>query len=78
MFYYVLKNLPLKIEFRNSGNQYIPQELLAIGFVHDIVKNSFLLEAIWDEFKRTKNSKILSGKSIVDDIELISFIVDNL
>ena len=78
MFYYILKNLPIKIEFRNSGNKYIPQEVLAIGFVHDIVKNSYLFEAILEEFKLSKISQILSGKSIVDDIGFISFFVDNL
>ena len=50
MDYHILKTLPLKIEVKNLGSKLIPKELIAIGFIHDIVKNTYLLEAIKDEF----------------------------
>ena len=65
MDYHILLTLPLKIEVKNSGNKFNPKEEIAIGFVHDTVKNYFVVEAIKDEFKVMKTSKILSGKSII-------------
>ena len=76
MFYYIFKLLPLKIEFKNLGSKFNPQEMIAIGFNHEIHKNTYLIKAIMEEFELSKNSKILSGKSIVEEIELIEFIVD--
>ena len=50
---------------------------MKIGFIYDTIKNSYLLEAIQDELRRTKgNSKILSNTSIVTDVELVRFIAD--
>ena len=65
MFYYIFKLLPLKIELKNLGSKFIPQEMIAIGFIHDILKNTYLIKAIMEEFRLSKNSKLLSSKSIV-------------
>ena len=29
----------LKIEVKNSGSKFIPKEEIAVGFVHDTIKN---------------------------------------
>ena len=50
MDYNILRNLPLKIEVKNLGTELQPNEQIAIGFVHDIVKNSYLISAIKREF----------------------------
>ena len=65
MFYYIFKLLPVKIEFKNLGSKINPQEKIAIGFIHDIIKNTYLIKAIKEEFDSSKNSKLLSCKSIV-------------
>mgnify|MGYP000859612344 CR=1 FL=1 len=76
---FLLKSLPLKIEtkyFSRSKKNNQSQEV-KIGFLHDTLKNSYLLEAIQEEIRRTNgNSKILSNKSIVADSELVRFIAD--
>ena len=56
MDYCVLKNLPLKVEMKNLGSKLIPDEQIAIGFIHDIIKNEYLLKSIKDEFEKSKNS----------------------
>ena len=66
----------MKIEFKNLGTKFNPQEMIAVGFIHDILKNSFLIKYIIEEFELTKNSKLFSAKSIIEDIELVLFIVD--
>ena len=43
MYYYILKLLPLKIEFKNEGNDVNIKEKTAVGFVHDIIKNNYLM-----------------------------------
>ena len=78
---FLLKILPLKIEtkyFKNSQKNKTKQsQEVKIGFLHDTIKNSYLLEAIQDELRRTSGySKILSNKSIVASIELVRFIAD--
>ena len=65
MFYYIFKLLPLKIEFKNLGSKFNPQEMIGIGFIHDIIKNTYLIKSITEEFEMSKNSKLLSSKSIV-------------
>ena len=55
----------MKIEFKNLGSKFNPQEMIAIGFIHDIIKNTYLIKAIMEEFGLSKNSKLLSSKSIV-------------
>lgn len=76
---YLLKVLPFKIEskyYSDSRSKKQSQEV-KVGFIHDMIKNSYLLEAIQDEMKRTNgNSLILSSKSIVADRELVRFIAD--
>ena len=50
---------------------------MKIGFIHDTIENSYLLEAIQDKWRRTNgNSTLLSNKSIVADVELVRFIAD--
>ena len=39
--------------------------MISIGFIHDILKNTYLIKAITEEFDKSKNSKLLSCKSIV-------------
>ena len=39
----------------------IPNEIINVGFVHDILKFNFLIEVIKDEFDMSNNSLILSG-----------------
>ncbi len=39
--------------------------MIAIGFIKDILKNTYLIKAIMEEFGLSKNIKILSNKSIV-------------
>ena len=78
MDFFILKTLPLKIEVKNSGTSLIPREQIAIGFLHDIIKNVYLIEAIKDEFNESENSEILSGKSIVDNIDFMIFFVEYL
>ena len=51
------------------------KEEVEIGFVHDTIKNYYLIEAIKSELK-SGNSNILSSKLIVEDVELIKFIVN--
>ena len=67
MFCYIFKLLPLKIEFKNLGSKSNPKEMIAIGFMHDLIKNTYLIKAITEEFEMSKNSEILSAKSIIDD-----------
>ena len=77
---YLLKTLPFKIEtkyFSNSKKSKKQSQEVKIGFIYDTIKNSYLLEAIQDELRRTKgNSKILSNTSIVTDVEFVRFIAD--
>ena len=77
---FLLKILPLKIEtkyFSNSKKNKKQNQEVKIGFIHDTIKNSYLLEAIQDEMRITNgNSEILSNKSIVADVELVRFIAD--
>ena len=78
---FLLRTLPLKIEtkyFKNSQKSKTKQKQeVKIGFIHDTIKNSYLLEAIQDELRRTNgNSILLSNKSIVADVELVRFIAD--
>ena len=76
---YLLKLLPLKIEtkfYSDSKSKKQSQEV-KLGFIHDTIKNSYLLEAIQEEMKKTNgNSRILSSQSIVADQELVRFIAD--
>ena len=76
MFYYILKRLPLKIEFKNQGNNFYINEKIAIGFIHDILKNNYVIKVIREEFSLLKNSRLFSGRSIVDDTEFIKFFVE--
>jgi serine/threonine protein kinase len=52
--FYILKLLPLKIEFSQIGGQYEFTQDLAITFEHDTLKNYYLLEAIKDELRESK------------------------
>ena len=77
---YLLKLLPSKIEtkyyskFKHNKKQ---SQEVRLGLIHDTIKNSYLLEAIQDEMRKTNGgSKILSSKSIVADGELVRFIAD--
>ena len=45
----LLKILPLKIEIKQIDNKSLIQEKIAIGFVHDTIKNFYLLEYIKEE-----------------------------
>ena len=71
--------LPLKIEtkfYSDSKSKKQSQEV-KLGFIHDTIKNSYLLEVIQDEMRKNNGiSRILSSKSIVADRELIRFIAD--
>ena len=78
MYYYILKCLPVKIEFKNEGNNIDIEEKIAVGFIHDIIKNNYVVKVILEEFRSSQNSKTLSGKSIVNDTELIKFFVEKL
>ena len=77
---FLLRVLPLKIEtkdYSNSKKSKKQSQEVKIGFIHDTIKNYYILEAIQDEITRTNgNSKILSNKSIVADVELVRFIAD--
>ena len=77
---FLLRVLPLKIEtkdYSNSKKSKKQSQEVKIGFIHDTIKNYYILEAIQDEVTRTNgNSKILSNKSIVADVELVRFIAD--
>ncbi len=87
---YILKILPMKIEVKTNkqerdGNEKskittFPKNLkqdVKLGFLHDTIKNCFLLESIKDELRNSNNtSKILSTKRVVEDAELIRFIAD--
>ena len=42
MDYHILKILPLKIEVKNSGTIFLPKEEIAIGFIHNTIKNKYL------------------------------------
>ena len=68
----------MKIEVKNLGSKLVPNERIAIGFVHDSIKNNYLIESIKDELDVSEDSKILSGKSIIEDIEFIHSFVDYL
>ena len=74
---HILKLLPLKIETKHTGSKLNVQQEVSIGFIHDTIKNHYLLEAIKDEIKLNNgHSKILGSKTIVEDVELVRFIVD--
>jgi hypothetical protein len=74
--WHTFRCLPLKIETKHTDNKYNLQQKVAIGFIHDTIKNHFLLQTIKDELKQTGKSKLLSARSIVEDTELIKFIGD--
>ena len=63
--WHILQILPLKIETKHSKD--LKNQEVKIGFIHDTIKNCYLLEAIQEEMS-TQNgkSKILSSKSIVE------------
>ena len=70
----------MKIEtkyYSSSKKSKKQSQEVKIGFIHDTIKNSYLLEAIQDEMRITNgNSKILPNKSIATDVELARFIAD--
>jgi len=72
--YHILKLLPLKIETKHSSSKIKMEQAVEIGFIHDTIKNYFLLEAIKDEFEKTEISTTLAAKNIIKDVELIKFI----
>ena len=71
MGYHILKTMLVKIEIKNSGTKFIPREEIALGFIHDSVKNFFLVESINEEFELGDNSKVLSSKYIINDNNLV-------
>ena len=66
------------MEFKNDGNNTNNDEKIAVGFIHDILKNNYVIKVIIEEFRSWKYSKTLSGKLIVDDTELVNFFVEYL
>ena len=48
-------------------------EVIAIGFVHDIVKNYFLVDFIKNELISSGKSETFSAKNMVDDIQMMNF-----
>ncbi len=74
--YHILKTLPLKIEKKHTGDKYGINKEIAVGFIHDTLKNHFLLEAIKGELQTSGRSSLLASRSIVEDAELIMFIRD--
>ncbi|WP_341761070.1 pentapeptide repeat-containing protein [Candidatus Tisiphia endosymbiont of Thecophora atra] len=76
--YHILKLLPLKIETKTLDSKIKVEQEIEIGFIHDIIKNYYLFEAIKDEIKESKKSEILASHSIVKNVELIKLIAENL
>ena len=76
--FHILKILPLKIKTKNLGYKYQINQEIEIGFIHDIIKNYYLFEAIKDEINKTGTSQILSAKSIVKNVRLVKLITDSL
>jgi serine/threonine protein kinase len=52
--YFLLSLLPSKIELTQVGGQYELSQEVAMAFIHDSVKNYYLLEAIKDELKESE------------------------
>ena len=85
---FILKILPIKLEVKyhnqrnNSDSAVISTKQIRqdvkLGFIHDTIKNCYLLESIKDEMKKSNNnsSQILSSKRFVDDAELVRFIAN--
>jgi hypothetical protein len=63
----VLHLLPLKIEKRRVG----VGEEIRIGFIHDTLKNSFLIQAISEQLQSNVKSSLLTAHSLVDDIDML-------
>ena len=64
---------------QQQDRQSAKTQEVKLGFIHDTIKNCYLLAAIRDEMSTKDsngNSQILSSKSIIADHELINFIAD--
>lgn len=71
----LLRQLPLKIMSTHSKNRFISNQQIKIGFIHETIKNYYLVEAIISEIEGKSKSEILSEKSIVHDSELVKMLV---
>ena len=70
----MLKSLPIKLEIKgktikNGG----VGEVIAIGFIHDSLKNYFLVDSIKNELLNKGKSKTFSARNMVNDIQLLNF-----
>ena len=67
--YNLLKSLPLKLEIKgNVKKKGGVGEVIAIGFVHDSLKNYFLVDSIKNELVSSGKSETFSARNLVDDI----------
>ena len=57
----------MKIE---TGSQH------SIGFIHDTLKNHYLIQTIIQEIEENQSSSLLASHSIVKDVELVKALVD--
>ena len=75
--YQIFKLLPMKIETKHRASKINMNQTAEVGFIHNSLKNYFLLKAIKKEFATTKTSYILTAKALTNNFELIKAIEDD-
>ena len=73
MISFILKGLPLSV----SVNGKAPNEVITVKFVHDSIKNFYLIKQIEEEILDNKIETI-SIKEIVSDHSLLKFMAERV